>query len=93
MCMKYDNIYSSYKGIEGKLIMELQSAESATTELDSHACGARCSRIISCLGFNYRQTDQSCIPTKVSYRTPMTISGSDVYSITDDPDWIFYDRI
>uniref|UniRef100_A0A914WEE2 C-type lectin domain-containing protein n=1 Tax=Plectus sambesii TaxID=2011161 RepID=A0A914WEE2_9BILA len=92
ICMISDHIYSSYASTEGKLITE-ETPEEASYELDAHACGARCSRIISCLGFNYRSSDMSCIPTKVSIRTPSVIASSAVFTIASDAAWTFYDRV
>uniref|UniRef100_A0A914VUL0 C-type lectin domain-containing protein n=1 Tax=Plectus sambesii TaxID=2011161 RepID=A0A914VUL0_9BILA len=91
ICMISDHIYSSYASTEGKLITE-QTPEETSYELDAHACGARCSRIISCLGFNYRSSDMSCIPTKVSIRTPSVIASSTVYTVASNAAWTFYDR-
>uniref|UniRef100_A0A914VVK3 C-type lectin domain-containing protein n=1 Tax=Plectus sambesii TaxID=2011161 RepID=A0A914VVK3_9BILA len=91
ICMRSDHIYSSYASTEGKLITE-ETSEEPSYELDAHACGARCSRIISCLGFNYRSSDMSCIPTRVSIRTPSVIASSTVYTVESNAEWTFYDR-
>uniref|UniRef100_A0A914V2W7 C-type lectin domain-containing protein n=1 Tax=Plectus sambesii TaxID=2011161 RepID=A0A914V2W7_9BILA len=66
ICMKSDHIYSSYSIQGGKKVVEAESPESVTTEIDSGGCGARCSEIIGCVGFNFNPSDGSCIPTKVS---------------------------
>uniref|UniRef100_A0A914WM17 Apple domain-containing protein n=1 Tax=Plectus sambesii TaxID=2011161 RepID=A0A914WM17_9BILA len=93
LCMKTDHIYSSYEARAGKKLIESQSPEQVTVEFDAHACGARCSRINSCLGFSYNSQDQSCIPAKASLRTGVGMEEYHIFDIADDENWTFYDRI
>uniref|UniRef100_A0A914WMJ8 Apple domain-containing protein n=1 Tax=Plectus sambesii TaxID=2011161 RepID=A0A914WMJ8_9BILA len=93
LCMKTDHIYSSYEARAGKKLIESKSPEPVTVEFDAHACGARCSRINSCLGFSYNSKDQSCIPAKASLRTGVGMEEYHIFDIADDENWTFYDRI
>uniref|UniRef100_A0A914VYY0 C-type lectin domain-containing protein n=1 Tax=Plectus sambesii TaxID=2011161 RepID=A0A914VYY0_9BILA len=93
ICMKSDHIYSSYGIKKGKKVIEAESPESASIEVDFNACGARCSEIIGCVGFNFNPSDGSCIPTKVCPAMPSVINGVSSYAVQDDSSWIFYERI
>uniref|UniRef100_A0A914WDQ0 C-type lectin domain-containing protein n=1 Tax=Plectus sambesii TaxID=2011161 RepID=A0A914WDQ0_9BILA len=93
ICMKSDHIYSSYSIQGGKKVIEAESPESVTTEIDSGGCGARCSEIISCVGFNFNPSDGSCIPTKVSPAMPSVIDGVTSYTVQAESSWNFYERV
>uniref|UniRef100_A0A914WDU3 C-type lectin domain-containing protein n=1 Tax=Plectus sambesii TaxID=2011161 RepID=A0A914WDU3_9BILA len=93
ICMKSDHIYSSYSIQGGKKVIEAESPESVTTEIDSGGCGARCSEIIGCVGFNFNPSDGSCIPTKVSPAMPSVIDGVTTYTVEIESSWNFYERI
>uniref|UniRef100_A0A914X379 C-type lectin domain-containing protein n=1 Tax=Plectus sambesii TaxID=2011161 RepID=A0A914X379_9BILA len=93
ICMKSDHIYSSYSVQGGKKVIEAESPESVTTEIDSSGCGARCSEIIGCVGFNFNPSDGSCIPTKVSPAMPSIIDGITSYTVQVESSWNFYERI
>uniref|UniRef100_A0A914XGD1 C-type lectin domain-containing protein n=1 Tax=Plectus sambesii TaxID=2011161 RepID=A0A914XGD1_9BILA len=93
ICMKSDHIYSSYSIKKGKKVIEAESPESASIEVDFNACGARCSQIIGCVGFNFNPSDGSCIPTKVSPAMPSIIDGITSYTVQVESSWNFYERI
>uniref|UniRef100_A0A914UMG7 Uncharacterized protein n=1 Tax=Plectus sambesii TaxID=2011161 RepID=A0A914UMG7_9BILA len=93
ICMKSDHIYSSYSTQEGKKVIEAESPESVTTEIDFNGCGARCSEIIGCVGFNFNPSDGSCIPTKVGPAMPSVINGVTSYTVQVESSWNFYERI
>jgi hypothetical protein len=48
------------------MVTESQSPEPISTAHDANDCGSRCGELISCLGFNFKPSDGSCIPTKVN---------------------------
>uniref|UniRef100_A0A914WMK4 C-type lectin domain-containing protein n=1 Tax=Plectus sambesii TaxID=2011161 RepID=A0A914WMK4_9BILA len=93
ICMKSDHIYSSYSIKKGKKVIEAESPESASIEVDFNACGARCSEIIGCVGFNFNPSGGSCIPTKVSPAMPSVIDGVTTYTVQIESSWNFYERI
>uniref|UniRef100_A0A914XGT0 C-type lectin domain-containing protein n=1 Tax=Plectus sambesii TaxID=2011161 RepID=A0A914XGT0_9BILA len=93
ICMKSDHIYSSYSIQGGKKVIEAEAPESVTTEIDFNGCGARCSEIIGCVGFNFNPSDGSCIPTKVGPAMPSVINGVISYTFQIDSSWNFYERI